>query len=88
MTVKITEIEKTKHARLLRVEGKLTNGDAEMLERTLEELEGREKIAIDLSGVTFLDSDGASVLRQLERKGVELEGIDFFIEAIIAAHRD
>ena len=86
MTVKITEVEQTEGTKLFVVEGKLTNGDAEMLGQKIERVANAKTIALDLSGVTFIDSDGASVLQEMERKGVKLTGADFFIKTIIDAH--
>ena len=71
---------------MLRVEGKLTNGDAEMLSRTVGQIENATHITIDLSGVTYIDSDGVSTLRNLDQEGVELTGADFFIQTIIDAY--
>ena len=88
MTVKITKINDKKDHTLLKVEGKLMAQDAEMLERTFDVIENGELVAIDLSGVTFVDSDGAEIMGRLERKSVEMKGADFFIQSIIDAYRN
>jgi anti-anti-sigma regulatory factor len=88
MTLKITEIENKNDAKLLKVEGTLTSGDIGTLEEALDAIEDHQKIAIDLSGVTFIDSDGALVLKRLTSDGVDLKGVDFFIEAVIAANNE
>jgi anti-anti-sigma regulatory factor len=88
MTLKITETEKAKNKKFFRLEGKLTHGDAEVFGQTFEQNDGDGETVLDLSGVTFVDSDGASVLTALRKKGVELIGLDFFIKAIIEAHND
>jgi anti-anti-sigma regulatory factor len=88
MTVKITEIEQTEESKVLAIEGKLTNGDAEMLSRTVSNIADAERISLDLSGVTFVDSEVAAMLRELEMMGVELKGADFFIRTIIDAHKE
>ena len=82
MTVKITHIDKT----VLKVEGKLTAADAEMLEQAAEALENGERITIDVSDVSFIDNNAAAILVRLERKKAELKGVDFFIQAVIDAY--
>ena len=88
MTTRITQIgneggEKT----TLRVEGSLRLEDAEVLESTYANLspEQLENVAIDLSGLSFLDSESASVLRRLRDLGVELVGLHFFTQRLIEA---
>ena len=88
MTTRITQVNGHEgKVTTLRVEGSLRLADAELLESTYLELrathEGR--IAIDLAGTNFLDSESASVLCRLKRKGVELIGLHFFVQQIIQA---
>jgi len=69
------------------VEGSLRLADAELLESTYLELQAQQKagIAIDLAGTNFLDSDSASVLCRLKRRGVELINLHYFVQQIIQA---
>ena len=83
MTVKITRIEVTKKRTVLKVDGKLLNGDADLLEHAFDLLEKKESVEIDMSGITFIDSDSASAIRRLERKGAKLTKVNFFIKTII-----
>ena len=88
MTTRITQVDgQTGRMTTLRVEGSLRLADAELLESTYLELETKHKgrIAIDLAGTNFLDSDSASVLCRLKRRGVELIGLHFFVQQIIQA---
>ena len=88
MTTRITQVDgKTGKQTTLRVEGSLRLADAELLESTYLELSARHdgKIAIDLAGTNFLDSDSASVLCRLKRNGVELTGLHYFVQQIIQA---
>jgi hypothetical protein len=59
--------------------------DAEVLESTYANLptEELENVAIDLSGLSFLDSESAAVLRRLRDLGVELVGLHFFTQRLI-----
>ena len=86
MTTRITRIgnpddEKT----TLRVEGSLRREDAEVLESTYASLTSAEleNLSIDLSGLSFLDSESASVLRRLRDLGVELVVLHFFTQRLI-----
>jgi len=86
MTARITRIpgpgsEKT----TLRVEGSMRLEEAEVLETTYATLRAEllGNVAIDLSGLTFLDSDSVSVLRRLSGLGAELVGLHFFTRRLI-----
>jgi len=86
MTTRITRVddrggEKT----TLRVEGSLRVEDAEVLASTYANLPTTESrnVAIDLSGLSFLDSESASVLRRIRDSGVELVGLHFFTQRLI-----
>jgi len=86
MTTRISKIEKNGSRRTtLRVEGSLRVEDAEVLSATYAKLqqEKSQPVAIDLSGLSFLDSDSASVLRRLRDEGVELVGLHFFTQRLI-----
>ena len=88
MTLKITEIENGTHGKHLRLEGKIADGDASVLERALGRLGGEESITVDLSGVSFIDAEGLSIVNRFKREGVNLIGADFFIRTVIEAQSD
>ena len=70
----------------LMVEGTLYRRDAELLERICRDLASQTKkgITLDLSNISFLDSDSAAVLCSLKRElGVSLEGLQLFIEKVV-----
>jgi ABC-type transporter Mla MlaB component len=70
----------------LMVEGTLYKRDAELLERICRDLVSQTKrgIKLDLSNLSFLDSDSAAVLCSLKRElGVSLEGLHLFIEKVV-----
>jgi len=86
MTTRISRIESDGSERTtLRVEGSLRVEDAEVLEQAFAKLQQEEsqQVAIDLSGLSFLDSDSASVLCRLRDAGVELVGLHFFTRRLI-----
>jgi len=59
--------------------------DAEVLERTFSHLsaENGHEIEIDLSDITFIDSESAMVLSRLQALGAELVGLHFFAQKLI-----
>jgi ABC-type transporter Mla MlaB component len=70
----------------LRVEGSLYKRDAELLERICRDLASQagKGIRLELSNLSFLDSDSAAVLCSLKRElGVRLEGLHLFIEKVV-----
>jgi anti-anti-sigma regulatory factor len=86
MTTRITQIEDEQKKRTtIRVEGSLHGEDAEVLESTLMSLQSEQmqNVAIDLSNISFLDSESASVLRRLKTLGVELVGLHLFVQQIL-----
>ena len=71
---------------VLKVEGTLYRRDAELLERICRDLAGqtRKRITLDLSNLSFLDSDSAAVLTLLKRElSISLEGLHLFIEKVV-----
>ena len=88
MTTRITQVDgQTGRTATLRVEGTLRRADAELLESTYLELRAKHEgaIAIDLAGTNFIDSDSASILCRLKRKGAELISLHYFLQQIIQA---
>lgn len=91
MTVRITQIIDEKRVRaVLRVEGKLHDGGAEILEKVFDEIrsQSNREIDIDIAGVSFIDTNGAAVLKRIEAKGAVLSGLDFFIEKVIETYEE
>jgi anti-anti-sigma regulatory factor len=86
MTTRITKIaDQTGGKTTLRVEGSLHKEDASLLESTYANLRAEQSgnIVIDLSNISFVDSESASVLCRLRTLGVELVGLHFFIQRLI-----
>jgi hypothetical protein len=89
MTIRITQIDdETRKRTILRVEGKLLPADAEIVEQAFEEIrrQNNRRIEINLAAVSFINSDGAEVLRRIERRGAALTGLDFFTRQVIETH--
>ena len=90
MTTRITQIDdQAGEKTTLRVEGSLHREDAEVLETTYTNLrEQVSNIAIDLSSISFVDRESASVLCRLRNLGVELVGLHFFTRQVIETAED
>lgn len=71
---------------MLKVEGSVYLEDAELLEKICRDIgvQSGRHITLDLADISFLDSDGASVLCRLKHEqGVSLEGLHLFIAKVI-----
>jgi len=71
---------------ILRVEGSLYLADARVLERLCRDIEKNSGhvITLDLSDISFIDSESAGVLSRLRREsGVRLEGLHLFVQKVI-----
>lgn len=88
MTVKITQNHEATDLTVFKVEGRLAASDATLLSGIVARLAAREAISIDMSGVTYMDRDGAAMIRRLEELGAELVGADFFVRSVIDAYSD
>jgi len=92
MTTRITRIEGERASEMvLKVEGVLTVADAKLLEEICEDIrrELDHSITIDMSGVNFLGSRSAEVLRRLRTMpGLSIEGAHLFVQQILEATED
>ena len=88
MTTRITQLEGRVAGgkALLRVEGSLGLADAQLLEQVCTDLKAQTgaNVTVDLTEISFLDSESASVLARMKREQeVNLEGIHFFVQQVI-----
>ena len=88
MTTRITQLEGRVAGgkALLRVEGTLGLADAELLEQVCTDLRAQTgaSVTVDLTEISFLDSESASVLARMKREQeVCLEGIHLFVQQVI-----
>ena len=89
MTTRITRIEGERASQMiLKLEGVLTVADAKLLEEICDDLR-REldyAITIDMSGVNFLGSQSAEIIRRLKTTpGLTIEGAHLFVQQILEA---
>lgn len=88
MTTRITQLEgRVAGGRaLLRVEGTLSLAEAKLLEHVCSDLKAQtgSNVTLDLTDISFLDSESAAVLARLRREQeVSLEGVHFFVQQVI-----
>jgi len=85
MTVRISRRDdESAEGATLTVEGQLTGEGAELLVEYCQSIEGdRDAVAIDLTGVRFVDADAASILLGLERRGARLEHASYYVRQLI-----
>lgn len=92
MTTRITRIEGERASKMiLKLEGSLTVADAKLLEEICEDLrrELGDAITIDMSGVNFLGSQSAEILRRLKTMpGLSIEGAHLFVQQILESTED
>jgi anti-anti-sigma regulatory factor len=92
MTTRITRIESERASEMvLKLEGVLTVADAKLLEEICDDLR-REldyAITIDMSGVNFLGSQSAEIIRRLRtRPGLTIDGAHLFVQQILESTED
>jgi anti-anti-sigma regulatory factor len=87
MPTRITQIENTEsETTVLKVEGTLYLKDAELLETICRDVASQtgRPVTLDLAGLSFLDSESASLLCRLKHEqGVHLKGQHLFTGKVI-----
>jgi RNA polymerase sigma-70 factor (ECF subfamily) len=83
--IRITVVPRPNRETLVIVEGRITKGSsAELAGACLEHLAGGDHLVLDLSGVTFVDSDGVSLVRDLIKRGCVLEKCSELVRTLVA----
>jgi len=68
----------------LRVEGRIVSEWVAVLERECQlAFEGKRRVALDLSAVTFIDRRGVAALKRLSADALELINCPEFIEELL-----
>jgi anti-anti-sigma regulatory factor len=69
------------HTLILRVEGTLSGLGVEILRSHIES--SREPVALDLSGVSFIDSDGTALIDQARAGGITIKAASHFVSLML-----
>ena len=81
--LRITPVE-TGTTTTLKLEGSLSGPWVDELRRCWTKLaEGARPVEVDLRGVGFSDTDGAMLLRRMERQGSRLVGSSLFLRHLL-----
>jgi anti-anti-sigma regulatory factor len=87
MSVRISQLADQESGNtILRVEGALGKSEAELLEQTCNDLrkQASNNIVIDLKDITFVNNEGAAVIRRLkQQEGIILNRCQLFTHEII-----
>ena len=83
--VRITRVDSPDaEGRILKVEGRIAGAWAQELSQTTgSELAECDALALDLSGVTFVDREGADVLQALRARGVAFVNATAFVASLL-----
>jgi hypothetical protein len=82
--LKITSEERADGLAAYRVEGRLAGPYVKELGRlTLQPPTVSSRMALDLSGLTFVDAEGARLLRELVARNVEIYGCSSFVAHLL-----
>ncbi len=82
--LKIARIDKPGTGCTLRLEGRVIGPWVEELRRSCEEaLASSTAVALDLSGVSFIDRPGIPLLQRLRDRGVVLVNCSGFVSALL-----
>jgi ABC-type transporter Mla MlaB component len=82
--LKITRIDGSNSGQTLKLEGKLLEPWVSEVQKALAESKGNSnRIRIDLSAVSFVDSAGKELLRDLARRGVAIAACSAFIAELL-----
>ena len=79
--LRITPQPGAKHDTLL-LEGNLLKEWIQEVQQALA-LDGRAAVALDLSGLRYVDAEGARFLRECRKHGVSLLGASLFVGALL-----
>ena len=84
MMLRITPLTAADGAEQLQLEGRLAGAYiTELRELVGSALERSSRVALDLSEVTFVDADGARLLRELVARDVEMHGCSSFLALLL-----
>ncbi|OGG46714.1 MAG: hypothetical protein A3F84_20335 [Candidatus Handelsmanbacteria bacterium RIFCSPLOWO2_12_FULL_64_10] len=85
--LRITVMSQTKEEVVLKVEGRVSGADVELLEQEgTRYLRDAGRLTLDLTGVRFIDEAGLALLQRWSGERLTLRGGSPFVCALLAAH--
>lgn len=82
--LRITRMDGTRKATVLRLEGRLTQADLVELETTIAACrQEARRVLVDLAGLGFLDKSSAAALVAAQSRDVELVGASPFVKELL-----
>ena len=88
MVLRITPEAAADGTDVLRLDGRLTEAHvAELTSVVRLILAGSRRLTLNLSGLTFMDSKGARLLKQLSARRVDIRGCSAFVAKLLDLHQ-
>jgi len=85
--LRITLMSQTPEEVVLKVEGRVSGADVELLEQEgARYLRDAGRLTLDLAGVRFIDEAGLALLQSWSKNHLVLRGGSAFIGALLATH--
>jgi hypothetical protein len=86
--LKITVSGQDSPSRIIKLEGKLLHDWIDEVRRLFFVVDEGPFPSLDLSGLTFVDREGAELLLQLLRQGVRIESCSPFVAELLGLNRE
>jgi anti-anti-sigma regulatory factor len=86
--LKITMSRQDSLCRIIKLEGKLLHDWIDEVRRLFLDVDEGAFSSLDLSGLTFVDREGAELLLQLLRQGVRIESCSPFVAELLGLDRE
>jgi hypothetical protein len=86
--LKITVSETDSSRRMIKLEGNLLSDWIDEVRRLFLDVDECLSTGLDLSGLTFVDREGAELLLQLLRQGVRIESCSPFVGELLGLDRE
>ncbi|GEM_PF-421561 len=85
--LRITVVSQTKEEVALKIEGRVSGADVELLEQEGSRyLRDAGRLVLDLAGVRFIDEAGIALLQRWSKNYLVLRSGSPFVRALLAAH--
>jgi hypothetical protein len=86
--LRISVSEQDPSCRIIKLEGKLLQPWVDEVRRHFVTVDNGLVPGLDLSGLSFVDSPGAELLRQLVQRGVRIHSCSPFVAELLRLDRD